>query len=309
MEKTPNTIKEVTSTGFGSNINNESERLISKNGNITVKKEGLKFSQRSNLFHVFINMSAPFFFLCLLAIFITINLFFTGIYLFIGLEGLEGTTGNNDFYEAFFFSSQTLTTVGYGGLHPTGKAMSLIAGFEAFIGLLSFAVSTGLLYGRFSKPKSKMLMSKNAIISPYKNITGLMVRVANSKSNPLINANSKMLFSQIESINGNSTRKFYTLNLEMGSISLFATSWTIVHPITEESPLYKMSNTDLKEKSVEIILLLSAHDESYNNEVHARTSYKSNEIISNAKFVSILSHDVNKHTTIHLDRLDDYQTI
>ncbi len=127
-----NKIMEVTSTGFGSNIKNESERLISKEGKITVKKIGLPFRERSNLFHVLINMNALIFFMWLLITYIFINLFFTGIYLLIGLEGLQGSTTTNNFYEAFFFSSQTLTTVGYGGLHPTGKAVSLIASFEAF---------------------------------------------------------------------------------------------------------------------------------------------------------------------------------
>ena len=302
-------IKEVTSTGFGSNTKNESERLISKDGKITVKKLGLKFSQRSNLYHVLINMNALAFFLWLLIAFILINLFFTGIYLLIGLEELQGSTTTNNFFEAFFFSSQTLTTVGYGGLHPTGVTISLIASFEAFIGLLSFAVSTGLLYGRFSKPKSKMLMSKNALIAPYQKIKGLMVRVANSKSNPLINANSKMLFSQIETINGNRVRKFYTLDLEMSKISLFATSWTIVHPITEDSPLFNVTTTELKERKVELILLISAHDESYNDEVHSRTSYKPDEIINGAKFVSIIDHDKNNQSIVHLDKLNVYELI
>lgn len=302
-------IKEVTSTGFGSNINNENERLISKQGKITVKKMGLRFSQRSNLYHVLINMNTFTFLMCLLLTFVLINLFFTAIYLSIGLDDLQGSTASNNFFEAFFFSSQTLTTVGYGGLHPTGTLISLIASFEAFIGLLSFAVSTGLLYGRFSKPKAKMLMSDKALISPYKDGKSLMVRVANSKSNPLINAKAKLLYSQIESNKGNPVRKFYTLDLEMDKISLFATSWTIVHPITPDSPLYHISSEKIKERNVELILLLSAHDESYNEEVHSRTSYKHNEIIHGAKFVIISDSDENNNSVIHLDKLDHYQLI
>jgi len=302
-------IKEVTTTGFGSNINNENERLISKQGKITVKKMGLRFSQRSNLYHVLINMNTFTFLMCLLITFILINLFFTTIYLSIGLDDLQGSTASNNFFEAFFFSSQTLTTVGYGGLHPTGTLISLIASFEAFIGLLSFAVSTGLLYGRFSKPKSKMLMSDKALISPYKEGEGLMLRVANSKSNPLINAKAKLLYSQIESKKGNPVRKFYTLDLEMDKISLFATSWTIVHPITPDSPLYNISSEKIKERNVELILLLSAHDESYNDEVHSRTSYKHNEIIHGAKFVIISDSDENHSSVIHLDKLDHYQLL
>lgn len=301
--------KEVTSSGFGSNINDEEDRLVSKNGKVTIKKIGLNFNQRFNLYHSLIKMHALIFFLYLLGAYLFINLVFTGVYLAIGLECLQGRTGGNDFLQAFYFSSQTLTTVGYGGLHPTGNALSLIASFEAFLGLISFAVSTGLIYGRFSKPRAKMILSKVAVITPYKEITGLMARVANPKDSPLINANTKMLYSQIETIHGQKIRKFYTLDLEMEKISLFASSWTIVHPITKESPLYKISRTELKQKNVEIILLLSAHDESYNEDVHSRISYKASEIIENAKFSPIIKHVEGKHTVLCIDQIDRYELL
>ena len=302
-------INQLTNSGFGSNINNEGERLITKSGKFNVKKEGLSFLQRFNLFHSLINMSAFSFFMCLTASFLIINLIFTATYLFIGLENLQGTTPNNEFFDAFYFSSQTLTTVGYGGLHPTGKTISLIASFEAFIGLLSFAVSTGLLYGRFSKPKPQLMFSKNALISPYKEITGLMIRVANPKNSQLINIEAKIVYSQIEIVNGSKTRKFYTLDLEMTKISFFATSWTIVHPITKDSPLFNLNHTNLIEKNMEIILLLSAYDESYNQNVHARTSYKDQEIVENAQFTTILGHNKDKQSVIKLDQLNDYKII
>ncbi len=199
--------------------------------------------------------------------------------------------------------------MGYGGLHPTGKIISLIASFEAFIGLLSFAVSTGLLYGRFSKPKPKIMFSKNALISPYREITGLMARVANPKNNQLINVKASMIFSQVEDIDGAKKRKFYTLDLEMRKISLFVTSWTIVHPISIDSPLFNLSHNDLKERNAEMILLLSGFDESYNQDMHARTSYKSEEIITDAKFVSAIGFGEGQQSVIRLDKLNDFEMI
>lgn len=301
--------KELTNSGFGSNATNEGERLITKNGTFNVKKEGASFLERFNLFHWLINMPGLTFFFSLLLGFILINLVFTAIYLLVGIEGLQGTSGDNDFFDAFYFSAQTLTTVGYGALHPTGKMIGMVASIEAFVGLLSFAVSTGLLYGRFSKPKSKLLFSKNALISPYKEMTGLMIRVANPKNNQLINAEAKMIYSQIETENGVKTRRFYILDLEMTKISLFATSWTIVHPITDDSPLKNLHLSDMHERNAELILLLSAYDESYSQSMHARTSYKSSEIVENVKFVSVIDFSEGRQPIIRLDKINDYEHV
>jgi inward rectifier potassium channel len=302
-------IKDLRSTGFGSNVKNESDRLISKNGRFNIKKEGLTFFERFNLFHYLINMSTVPFFICLMIGFSLLNLLFTGTYLMIGLDNLQGARADNEFFDAFYFSAQTLTTVGYGGLHPTGKLISLVASFEAFTGLLGFAVSTGLLYGRFSKPKPKIMFSNNALISPYNDMRGLMVRVANPKNNQLINTTAKMMYSQIEEINDNKTRKFYPLDLEIDSISLFVTSWTVVHPISNESPLFNLSHKDITERKGELILLLSAYDESYSQDLHIRTSYKPEEIIENVKFVSVTGLNENEQSVIHLDKLSDFEKI
>jgi len=304
-----NKIKEVTSTGFGSNISNESDRLITKDGTFNIKKEGLTFFERFNLFHSLINMNTVSFFICLMIGFFLLNLLFTITYLIIGLDNLEGTTTGNDFFDAFYFSAQTLTTVGYGGLHPTGKVISLIASLEAFTGLLGFAVSTGLLYGRFSKPKPKIMFSDNALISPYNKINGLMVRVANPKNNQLINVTAKMMYSQIEESNEKKTRRFYSLDLEIDKISLFVTSWTVVHPINNESPLYNLKRKDIEERKGELILLLSAYDESYSQNLHARTSYKVEEIVEEAKFIPVIGFNEDEQSVIHLNKLSDYKKV
>jgi inward rectifier potassium channel len=302
-------LKELRNSGFGSNINNEGDRLITKSGKFNVKKEGLSFFKRFNLFHSMMSMSTFSFFFFLLMAYLVLNLLFTGVYLLVGLEGLAGLQGENDALDAFFFSSQTLTTVGYGALHPTGKAIGIISSFESFFGLLGFAVSTGLLYGRFSKPKSKMMFSKNALISPYQEITGMMARVANPTNSQLINVEAKMIFSQVLSENGKMNRKFYPLELEINQISLFVTSWTIVHPISEDSPLFQLTQKHLMERNAEIVLMLSAYDESYNQEVHVRSSYKYNEMIVNAKFIPILGHNNKHQSIIKLDQLNDYEML
>lgn len=300
-------IKEFGNTGFGANVDHEGGRLISKDGKFNVKKEGLDFSERFHLFHTLMNMSTFLFFFYLLLVYFVVNILFTSIYILVGVEGIGGTYFDNQFLSAFFFSAQTLTTVGYGALHPINQSVGFISSFEAFIGLLGFAVSTGLLYGRFSKPKIKLLFSKHSLVSTYKEITGLMVRIANPKDSQLINVEAIMIFSEVIENEGVRNRKFYTLDLEMDKISLFATSWTIVHPITNESPLYNLTGKDFAERDVELILLIGAYDETYNQDVHVRSSFKYDEIITNAKFIPILGQNDDEQAVIHLDKLNDYE--
>ncbi|MCB0400924.1 MAG: K+ channel, inward rectifier [Flavobacteriales bacterium] len=300
--------KNFTNSGFGSNLSNEGYRLITKNGKFNTRKEGLSFFERFDLFHTLTHMHPLPFFLLLFTAFISMNLLFTGLYLAVGLSDLQGATGNN-FSDAFFFSVQTITTVGYGGIHPTGTALNLIAGTEAFVGLLSFAVATGLLYGRFSRPKNKLIFSANALISPYGEINGLMARVANPKNSQLINAEAKMIFSQVMDDQGAPTRSFYTLDLELNHIALFVSSWTIVHPINEDSPLSGATVADLKARNAELILLINAYDETYNQPIHVRTSYKPEEILEKVKFTRILGHNEHGQSTISLNKISDYETV
>ncbi len=302
-------LKDLTNSGFGSDIKNEGSRLITKKGRFNTKKEGLSFLERFDLFHWLVNMPTAGFYLFLFASFAFINILFSLLYVAIGVDQLQGISGDHPFLDAFYFSIQTITTVGYGGIHPTGKLISLVAGFEAFIGLLGFAIATGLLYGRFAKPKNNMLFSEHALISPYREITGLMARVANPKNSQLINAEAKMMYSQIEIEDDIPRRRFYTLDLEISFISLFAGSWTVVHPINEDSPIYGVSLNDLKERNAELLLLINAFDETYNQPIHVRTSYKPAEMVENAKFIPILGSNENGQATIQLDQISKFEMI
>ena len=305
--------KEKLDSGFSSNTANEGDRLLNKDGSYNVQKQGLNFFQRFSLFHALINMSWATFFLWLFTAYIIINLLFASSYMLIGtyrINGADGITSLDQFLDAFFFSSQTLTTVGYGSLSPIGTLCSLIASIESFVGLLSFAMATGTLYGRFSKPRAKITYSDNALISPYKEIKGVMIRIANLRDSQLINMKAKMLYSQIENENnGPSKRKFYTLDLEIDNITLLALSWTIVHPIDENSPLFGLSKDDLIKRNIEIVMILEGHDETYSQEVHTRTSYKANELIEDAKFISAIGQNKEGKATLSMDSISLYEKV
>lgn len=299
----------LKNSGFSSELNNEGNRLLTKNGEYNVEKEGLTFNQRFSLFHSLITMPWWLFGFWMFVGYLVVNFIFAFTYYLIGLDGIEGMPENAGLIDAFFYSTQTVTTVGYGGLYPKGKAVSIVSAIEAFVGLLSFAVATGLLYGKFSRPKAKLIFSEKALIAPYNNGKGLMVRIANAKNSQLINASVRMIFSLIEEEKDTTKRNFYPLKLEMSQISMLTTSWTIVHAIDEESPLNQLSHEDLKAKDVELIVLFNSYDDTYNQEVYSRTSYKGEEIENNAKFVSVLGHNKKGRATVRLDKISDYQKV
>lgn len=300
--------KESLNTGFGSNTNNEGTRLLNKDGSFNTEKTGLSFFQRFSLFHYLINTSWLTFFSIMLAGYILVNIVFALIYMLLGTEGISGTYENgewNEFLDTFFFSSQTLTTVGYGAMSPETNSIALVSSFESFLGLSGFALATGLLYGRFSKPKAKLMFSENALIAPYKEGYGLMIRVANQRDSQLINLKAKLAFSLVH----NEKREFYFLPLEMDMINLLASSWTIVHPIDENSPLKNLGPTDMQKMDMEVLLFLEGYDETYAQSIHSRTSFKGSEILFNKKFKRILGKSKQGKARVELDQLSSVEEV
>jgi len=303
-------LREVVDSGFSANVNYEGDRLLEKDGTFNVRKEGIGWLGRFDLFHALISMRWPAFILTMFAGYVAINVVFAGLYLGIGIEGLTGMevlSPGARILEAIFFSAQTLTTVGYGRVSPVGLGVEIVASVEAFVGLMSFAFATGLLYGRFSRPRTMLVYSNNALVSPFHDGKALMVRVANRRDSQMINVSAGMMFSWVEGTGQERKRRFYNLELEYDRVNLLATSWTIVHPIGEKSPLAGVTADDLLKADAEIILLLRGYDETHSQEVHARTSYVAREIVWGAKFVTILGHNGKGQATIALDKLSMYE--
>jgi inward rectifier potassium channel len=199
--------------------------------------------------------------------------------------GIMGYDGPGRFLDLFFFSAQTLTTVGYGHVYPNSTNVSTVAAIESMFGLLGFAMATGVLYGRFSRPKAVLLYSENALISPYEGITGLMFRVANTKQNELIEVEASVVLSYSDP--ETNKREFESLNLEINKINFLTLSWTIVHPIDDKSPIYNVSKEELVKRDAELIILIKAINDTYSQTVYSRMSYKAHEFEENARFVPI----------------------
>lgn len=296
-------------TGFGTNANNYGGRFINKDGSANIEKRGMFILNRISWYHTMIEMPRWRFLCTLLLFYIGMNFIFACLYYLIGIEYLNGIdisgTELGKFGQAYFFSAQTFTTVGYGHISPIGFLSSLLAAAEALIGLLSFAIATGLFFGRFSKPTAFLKFSHNAIIAPYREGTGLMMRVTPFKNTNLTDAFAKVTIRISIKENEVYINKFFALDLELERINVLTLSWTLVHPITESSPLYGFTEEDFKSTNGEIIVFLTAFDDMFSNTVATRTSYTFNELIYGAKFEPMYTrNEDNSKTILHLDLLN-----
>jgi hypothetical protein len=301
-------------TGFGTNANSYGGRFINKNGTANVEKKGMHILHRISWYHTMINMPRWKFMLILLLFYVGLNLLFAIVYYLIGIEHLDGidTSGSDwvQFGQAYFFSAQTFTTVGYGHISPTGFMTSLVSAAEALIGLLSFAIATGLFFGRFSKPTAFLKFSQNALISPYGEIKGLMIRTTPFKNTNFTDAEAKITLGMSVEENGVMTNNFYSLELELDRINALTLSWTLVHPITENSPLYNFTEADFKNTHGEILVFIKTFDDMFSNTVAIRTSYTFNEVVYGAKFEPMYARSTdNSKTILNLDKLDAFDIV
>jgi inward rectifier potassium channel len=262
------------------------QRTVNLDGSYNIKKitgERIDF----DLYHWLITTSWKKYWLVVFLFYGIVNMIFAMIYYLVDAEGIHGvaaTQGFSKFMQCFFFSNQTFTTVGYGAMFPTDLFSGWVASIEAFIGLMSFALATGTLYGRFSKPRPNMKFSPNMIVAPVGELTGLQFMLANQRASNIMDLEATVNFSWVDNNNGDSVRRFKPLNLELSKIAMFPLSWTINHIIDEQSPLYGMSEVDMKDKEIEIFVSLRGFDETYAQTIYIRMSYTWKDLIYGAKF-------------------------
>jgi len=314
LQKRKINIQSDLNTGFGTSSENSSGRFYNRQrGTANVAKKGVALLNKYSWYHTMLAMPRTKFLLFLLCVYILINLVFAGIYYLIGIGHLAGVHAGSDlknFSEVFFFSAQTFTTVGYGRISPVGFAASAVSTVEAFLGLLSFAIATGLFYGRFSRPRAFLRFSDIALIAPYKDGIALMFRMAPYKNNVLSEVEAKVSLAMQVEENGKMMNRFFNLDLEIAKINSLALSWTIVHPINEKSPLYNFNYTDILNSKMEALVFIKAFDEVFSNTVVQRFSYIAPEVVWGAKFKLMYHADKENGTTIlDLDKLNAYEKV
>lgn len=303
--------KQSQDPGLGEKYYKHTKRIINKDGSFNIKRIGGGLSSR-NTFHYLINISWIKFLLIVFAGFISVNLFFAILYHLAGVENLvnaEAHDGLQSFLNTFFFSVQTFATVGYGGIHPTGILSNIIASIESMTGILSFALATGLLYGRFSKPSAKISFSNKAIVTTFKEGKALMFRVANARPNVMMEMEANAMMTFLDKSNNQFTRKYFPLKLEIKFIYFFPLPWTIVHQIDEDSPLFGKTESDLKNLEAELLVMIKGFDDSFSQTVITRNSYKYDEIEWDSKFIRAFTTDESGETIVDLEKLSETEKI
>ncbi|RWY50133.1 ion channel [Mucilaginibacter gilvus] len=299
--------------GFGPQPVIKSQPLINKDGSVNVRRKGLAFFNTADNYHTLIKMSWGKFWLIVLSGYLFANLFFATIYVSIGMNSLDGATGITPygrFLDAFFFSAQTISTVGYGHISPRGVVANSVAAIESMMGLLAFALATGLLYGRFSKPSAKIVYSDNLLVSPYQESgKGLMFRISNLRKNVLIDLGIEVIFSYNEIVNGKATRRFFPLELERSNVSILTLNWTIVHPLDENSPLAEITPDELERTQASFSVLLKAFDDTFSQTVHSRTSYTYADMVWDAKFVPMFERDEDGRIVLDMSKISLFGSV
>jgi inward rectifier potassium channel len=297
--------------GLGEKYLGNVSRMINRDGSFNVKRIGTGFHYKE-LYHFLINISWPKFFLLTFSTLIIANLCFALVYYFIGSNNLVGSHNGsiqNSFLDGLFFSVQTLTTVGYGGIIPKGFATNSVAALEAMIGLLGFALITGLLYGRFSKPTSRILYSRNALISPYETMNALMFRLANQRKTNLMDIEARVLFSYVDLNSPEKVRRYKQMKLESSSVNFLALNWTLVHPIDQESPLWGITKEDLQSIHAELLILIKGFDETFSQNVHSRFSYRYDELIWGGRFTKAYTTNEEGQILFDVNNIHNFERV
>jgi len=282
-------------------------RIVNRDGSFNVRRRGRRM-QDFHLYQFFVQLSWPAFFAVILTAFFCLTLVFTGLYFaagVIGLQGIPAGTYFETFLQVFFFSVQTLTTVGYGGIAPRGIGVNVVASAEAMLGVLGFAFSAGLLYGRFSRPNARILFSTRAIVCPYQGGTSLQFRIANQRANALVDIEATVVLMIVEGKGREARRVYAKLELERPSVFFLPLTWTIVHPIDSSSPLWGKSAEELASKAAEVMVLMKGFDDTFSQVVNSRFSYRFDEILWGYKFSPAFHNDENGHLILDLAKMDE----
>jgi inward rectifier potassium channel len=304
----------IINTGLDNNSKDKVGRLFNKNGLPNVIKRGVKYKDKFSIYHTLLSIKTSKFLFYIFLVYLCINLVFALVYYLLGAQHLGLATGNNcgmsNYLNCFFFSAQTLTTVGYGRLNPLTFATSAVSAIESLIGLLMFALITGLSYGRFSKPKGNLVFSEKMLLSKIDGKNALAFRMISPKTEQLADVTAGINCAILEEKNGQWITQFYPLKLQINKIETLALNWTVVHLIDDDSPLINMTLQQMVEQKVELLVFVQAFDEHYSNIIKQRTSYTSAEIIENAKFKPMFYRDNNiQATVLEINKLNDIELI
>ena len=274
-------------------------RLILRDGTRRVTTIGLPRRPFSDLYHYLMTVSWSHLMALVVCLYVALNAIFGLLYL-AGGDCIQNARPG-DFGDAFFFSVQTLATIGYGVMAPITPWSHMLVTMEAFIGMLTVAMVTGLMFAKFSKPTSRVAFSDVAVIAPRNGLPTLQFRMSNHRANQIVEARVQVAMVRTErTLEGETMRRFHDLELVRRENQLFALSWTAMHTIDESSPLHPYTRESLLASDIELVVSLVGLDETMSQTVHARWSYLPAEILWNHRFVDIIVTDEKGFRSIDL---------
>jgi inward rectifier potassium channel len=297
--------------GLGGKLSERSRaRLLNHDGTFNVRRNDLGPFHPFNVYHTLLSLPVPRLLGLMAAFYVVVNVLFATLYWLAGSDALAGAARAPlaRFEDSLFFSVQTLATIGYGRLVPNTRLANMLVALEALVGLLGFAILSGLLFARFTRPTAKIVFSRNAIIAPYDTGWALMFRLVNLRNHHLTDVRAVVSFARWVEENGSRRRRFDLLSLERQSIIFMPLHWVIVHPIDSQSPLRGLSLDSLTDADPEIVCLITADDETFAQTVHSKTSYDKADIVWGARFRDMYTSDVD-HVAIDLTRLHDLDRV
>jgi len=269
-----------------------------------VRRVGSARITRHDAYHLLLTMPWRWFFGIQAAAYVLFNAVFALLYLV--APGSIANAKPGSFTDAFFFSVQTMATIGFGVMAPATFYANVMVTIEALLGMASVAVAAGLIFARFSQPTARVLFSNVAVVTPFNGVPTLMFRCANERRNQIFEAQVHVDFARQEtSAEGMDLRRSYELDLARNRNPQFSLSWTVMHPIDAESPLYGIDPDLLAGQEASIVVTLTGIDETISQRVFARTAYRADEILWGRKFVDILSETEDGQTLVDYRRFHD----
>ncbi len=291
--------------GFGSVVSSRRNiRLLNRDGSFNVKVVNGPAWDHLISYHTLLTISWTKFYLLFGAGYLVLNAIFAGLYMLCGPDALTGPSIGTPFARSFFFSVDTFATIGYGNVSPGNVAANILVTLESMMGLLMFAIGTGLIFARFSRPTADILYSRFAVIGPYKNgIDAFKFRIVNRKQSQLVNVDAVVTHSRFEQGPTGLERKFFQLALERNRVVFFPLNWTVVHPIDEKSPLNGWTPDMLRAGEAEFYISLTAVDETFAQTVHSRSSYTMDDVKCGENY-RMMYEAVDGEFVLDLDLLD-----
>ena len=281
-------------------------RLIRTDGKINLQRIGINRKKFSDIYHFLLRIKWKHVLLILFGLFFVVNILFAILY-YIGGSHIRTA---KSFWDLFFFSVQTMTTIGYGAMYPVGLYANILAYFESILALLTFAIVTGITFAKFAVPTAKVFFSKKAVLRIFDGKPTLMFRIANERLNQILEAKVYVTLVAIETTKeGEKMRRFYELELVRHKSPIFALSWSVIHIIDKKSPLYKLNYKAMVEKDVQLIVIFTGTDEIFNQKVHARHSYILDEIIFNHRLKDTFVKNTDGTPLVNFNYFHDTEPI